>query len=372
MPLQWIWLSVVFLAVVSMATLASLIVRRAIDERREKRSRSSRRIIQEILFRYMVADSARRDQDLSNLMNFRRRDKDVIRKLAIDLFHLIKGSERNRLETLLRQIGLREDCLYDLRRASPRLRRLAAAALQVFDDEECRAALIKALDDKDIETRIAAADSLLFIGHLPDINFLMDKLSPAVRQQSRDVRTLFRDISRKQPQKLLTRVASGGLSRKEKLLLAEAMANSGDYRVLDILIDWAEDPDVELRAAAIRALAVLQHPRAAPQILRGLKDMSWQVRAVAARAAWRIGLPESVGLLNFLLDDRNWWVRFRAAEALFKLGQDGINVLEVRAQYAGCQGFGRGSRMAALVLDERGHPALTEEISTNVGEVSHA
>lgn len=89
--------------------------------------------------------------------------------------------------------------------------------------------------------------------------------------------------------------------------------------------------------------------------------MNWQVRAVAARAAGRIGLQDCMSPLNFLVDDRNWWVRFRAAEALFKMGADGITMLQIRATYTGCGGFGRGARMAALILDENGLRQFSDE-----------
>lgn len=360
LTLVW-WMSLT-LAVLALSTLSVLIVRRARDEHRLAHDQSVRLILQEILFRFMVADPSRRETDLNNLLNFRRREASVLRKLAIDLFHLIKGSERDKLRNVLQLIGLRDDCLRDLEHGGIRERRLAAEALHIFKDAEVQAALLKALDDADAETQVLAADSLLLIDALPDIHYLMGKLVPAIRMQSRDVRTLFRDIARYYPARILARIERGGLSRVEKVLLAEAMAYSSDYCVLPSLQKWAEDSDVELRATAMRALSGMQHPAVLPQIRAGLWDMQWQVRAVAARAAGRIGLTECISDLNFLIDDRNWWVRYRAAEALYKLGQAGIEVLQLRATYAGCGGFGRGARMAALVLDELGISTLSEVI----------
>ena len=352
--LELIWLATWVLAGTAMLIFAVLVIRRALDERAAKHNDAVRRIIQQILFRYMIDDHLTNQSDLDNLLSFRRRDKPVLRKLAIDLFHLVRGKERERLTQLLKRISFRGECIKDLRKGSTRQRQLAAAALQMFADEKSRKALLKALNDRDQETRIAAADSLLIIEALPDLDVLKEKLEYSIVARSRDVRTLFRDIARRSPAYLIALAGQKNLSLTEKLLIADAMVDACDYEVLPVLIGYAQQPDADLRSAALRALAALQHPAAADVVRQGLLDMNWQVRAVAAKAAGRIGLQECLSGLNFLIDDRNWWVRFRAAEALFKLGNDGIAVLQVRATYTGCGGFGRGARMAALILDENG------------------
>lgn len=352
--LELIWLATLLLACVSILIFLVLVIRRAIDERRAIHNDNVRKIIQQILFRYMLDDGEADQSDLGNLLSVRRRDQAVLRKLAIDLFHLVRGKERHRLTQVLKRIRFRGECIKDLRKGSIRQRRLAAAALQMFADEKSRNALLRALNDRDTETRIAAADSLLIIEALPDLDVLLEKLSIPIQAQSRDVRTLFRDIARRSPAYLVALAGQQHLGLTEKLLIAEAMVDARDYQVLSVLLEYAQDADADLRSTALRALSALQHPAAAEVVRQGLMDMSWQVRAVAARAAGRIGLPECLSPLNFLIDDRNWWVRFRAAQALFKLGEDGIAVLQLRATYSGCGGFGRGARMAALILDENG------------------
>ncbi len=352
--LELIWMVTSVLAGASLLILALLVVRRAADEYRAKNNDLVRKIIQQILFRYMLDDKEADQTDLQNLLKFRRHDKPILRKLAIDLFHLVKGKERRRLTKLLKSIRFRDECITDLARGNVRQRQLAAAALQIFADEKSRKALLRALDDRDEETRIAAADSLLIIEALPDMDVLMDKLRFSIAAKSRDVRTLFRDIARRSPGHLIMLAAHRNLGTTEKLLIAEAMVDARDYQVLEVLQAYAKDVDVDIRSTALRALSALQHPAAADVVRRGLADMSWQVRAVAAKAAGRIGLQDCLSALNFLMDDRNWWVRFRAAEALLKLGDDGIEVLQLRATYTGCGGFGQGARLAALMLDENG------------------
>lgn len=352
--LMLIWWVTGILAVCSMLTLAVLAARRAWDEYRAAHNLHVRNVMQGILFKFMVADTAAYQQDLNNLLNFRRREQILMRRLAIDLFHLIKGQERDRISHVLGLIGFREDCLVDLKRSSVRRRRLAAAALQIFADDECRDALIKALDDSDPQTRVAAADSLLVINALPELDILLEKLEVSIDTSSRDIRSLFRDIARQHTGMLIRIARHNNLSLQKRLLIADCLAESGSYKVLPILLEYATDGDPDLRATALRSLTIMQHPASLSVIQKGLRDMHWQVRASAARAAGRIGFSECLSDLNFLVDDRNWWVRFRACEALVRLGEDGIEILKLRASFTGCGGFGRGARMAALVLDERG------------------
>ena len=166
------WLSLV-LGGLAITTLLVLLVRRYIDEIRQAKARQSRLAIQAILFQFLVSDEALSEARLQSLGQFRRRDQKTLRQLAIDLFHLIKGAEQRRLTRVLDLIGLQDDCLGDLHSKDVRTRRLAAEALQIFNSETARAALLQALEDPDPDTRVAAADSLLISGHLPAIHYLM-------------------------------------------------------------------------------------------------------------------------------------------------------------------------------------------------------
>lgn len=367
--LMLIWWITLFLATVSLLVMGFLVIRRSWDERSERYNQDARKVVQDILFRFMLTENLDHERDLRNLLGFQRREKLLLRKLAIDLFHLIQGQERERLSHILSQIGFREDCLHDLRTGTPRRRRLAAAALQIFDDEESRQALLHALDDGDADTRVVAATTLLILNAVPATPLLLDKLQESIENQSHQVRNLFHGIARQAPSALVQAASDSNLSAASKALLAESMAFASSFEVLDPLLSFAVDADAEVRASAIRSLTSLQHPVVEPVIKKGLNDPSWQVRAMAARAAGRIGLRDCVSALSYQMDDANWWVRFRAAEALYRLGDVGIEALQMRAGYTGCGDFGRGARMAALVLDEHGIRVASELIAENT---SHA
>jgi HEAT repeat protein len=135
-----------------------------------------------------------------------------------------------------------------------------------------------------------------------------------------------------------------------RVVLAEALGASGDYRALSALCIAARAPDVELRIAAIRALAALEHPAAEQTILAGLRDPVWMVRSASCEAAGRIGLQSAIPWLEEQLEDPVWWVRFRAGEALAALGKAGQDRLRAMA----ASGGDLSRRTASMVLAERG------------------
>jgi HEAT repeat protein len=81
--------------------------------------------------------------------------------------------------------------------------------------------------------------------------------------------------------------------------------------------------DLDLRAAAARALGQMQAVECATSLIAALRDPAWQVRAQGARALGRIRAPLAIHALAARLTDPSWWVRHHAAYALRDLGEDG-------------------------------------------------
>ncbi|HVA13028.1 MAG TPA: HEAT repeat domain-containing protein [Stellaceae bacterium] len=205
-----------------------------------------------------------------------------------------------------------------------------------------------ALDDRDPDIRLAAAESLAEIGALPSVAELVDKLRIGTAQHSQSLRHVFRGLARRQSGELVALLA-GEAPSLAKVLALDALGRSGDYGVMAPIIAASEDADVDLRAAAFRALADLGHPAALAAVARGLADPAWEVRTQAAICVGRIGLATLLPKLVELLGDSVWWVRFRAAEALFALGETGEHAVIAASQGAP----GPAARTAHLVLAER-------------------
>ncbi len=91
------------------------------------------------------------------------------------------------------------------------------------------------------------------------------------------------------------------------------------------------NPDLNVRAAAARALGTLGDTNFTAVLIGALRDPAWEVRAQAARALGLIGSAEAVPALASVLTDRSWWVRRHSAYALAKLGEDGNAALRGEA-----------------------------------------
>ncbi len=375
--LQFIWSASLVLALSSLMVMVVLVLRRMRDERRARQEQHVRGIIQKILFNYMDSDWMSGQKDLNNLMNMNRAAQHVLRTLTIDLCHLIQGQERQQLTSLLTRSGFRDECVLDLRSKIVEDRRSAASALQLFSACTTEQALLAALDDEDGRVRLAAAGSLKMINALPDLRVLVQKLEEKDVLASRDVRTLFRDLARRTPLSLRQLAADADGDTQLKIVLADAMSEASDFRLLEDLYRFANDDDLDVRTTALRSLGTLQHPDASAVVEHSLSDTHWQVRAVAAGAAGQIGLEHLVPQLSTLLDDDSWWVRFRSAEALSDLGATGRQALRERAAIVRSVNDNAGGRMAALLLDEHGlHelvPFADAEQPESAGQVpSHA
>jgi HEAT repeat protein len=115
--------------------------------------------------------------------------------------------------------------------------------------------------------------------------------------------------------------------------LVRALGVIGRLRLL-VLADeagrFAAHPNPEVRAAALRALAVVGIlPRGSDtEVTAGLEDPVEYVRVQATRAARLLPRPDARRALWDLLGDESWWVRRAAAQTLLHLGTDGASDLE--------------------------------------------
>jgi hypothetical protein len=119
----------------------------------------------------------------------------------------------------------------------------------------------------------------------------------------------------------------GGMRARLELAVVDVLG-MGDYRDAHALLERRlETGDVDLRAAAARALGATQAVECATSLMAALKDAAWPVRAQAARALGRVRAPLATQPLAARLTDSSWWVRHHAAYALMELGEDGQSAL---------------------------------------------
>jgi HEAT repeat protein len=121
-------------------------------------------------------------------------------------------------------------------------------------------------------------------------------------------------LIRDRPRTSTVRAAIDGIGRLQLLVFAEEV------------VRFLSDPDVEVRAAALRAVGRLGFlPQAAQGVvIAALTDDVDFIRIHAAAAARLLPRPQALAFLNERLGDRSWWVRRAAADTLVTLGPAGL------------------------------------------------
>jgi len=252
---------------------------------------------------------------------------EIVQEIVLQEIGAATDKDRTGLQAFLRSHGLIELCIEKVNREHGSARRRAMLALGAMRVPEAIVPLSEALDDWQLETRLAAVKALgrtrlaeaaehiieaLMAGELkvpidPATNALvrcyLDHPSAILPYLRRSVG---------QPRDLLARVASE--------LATPEMA--------DEMIVLAEDPRPEVRAAAARALTVAPLSLAIPALADLARDEVWFVRLRATIALHEIRHPRVIPILLEALRDSNRLVRIRAATALARFERDRVEILQ--------------------------------------------
>lgn len=106
---------------------------------------------------------------------------------------------------------------------------------------------------------------------------------------------------------------------------ARVLGRLGDSRAIPHLVEFAGDPESNVRMEVLGALGKLKARGSLNVVVDGLKDESVVVRGSAAQALGRIGDQTAIGPLRTVLDvDADPEVRLHAAESLGVLGDTDV------------------------------------------------
>ncbi len=344
MLLRIVWWGALVLAAFALATMGVLIVVRAVRQRRARRRAERARVLRAWLVRWITQGDSAGGPDLDS------DDAEILMGQARRLLHSLRGGEVERIVDLVERCGAIATERRALARGDTRARYRAATNLTPFAAHraDVRTALQEALvTDSDGRVRLAAAQALQEAGTPPAVATVLAALEDRPDVPRKGLQELIRAIAPAQAEAIKSALDATGAPGRQ-VLLVDGLGHAGDLTAVPLLVTLVQgSPDLDVRAAAMRALAGLGHPGARPAVATGLADPAWEVRAQAAQAAARIGLTDLAGSLEGLLDDPQWWVRFRAAQALAGFGDAGRATLRTAAR-----GPGERARVVRLVLAE--------------------
>jgi HEAT repeat protein len=262
---------------------------------------------------------------------------EIVQSIVIQEIGAATDKDRAGLQEFLRVNGLIDLCIEKVQGGHGWARRRAILALGAMRVREAIAPLSEALDDWQLDTRMAAVQSLGSTGLAEAAEPIVETLMVGGLKVPRDPVTnaLVRCYVNHPAAILPFLRRSQGESRE---LLARVASELAIPEMADEMIVLAEDPRPEVRACAARALAVAPLPLAIPALGDLARDEVWFVRLRATTALNAIRHPRAIPILLEAVRDPNRLVRIRAASALAQFEQDRVeilqNIVDSRDRYA--------------------------------------
>lgn len=242
-------------------------------------------------------------------------DRQIVEENLLGRMAAADSGEKEALQELARRSGLADRRIHESRASRGWSRRLALLAVGRLQLPEGIPALSGALEDPHDQTVVDAVRGLGQIGTPEAGRPLVEHLYARPDQcPARVVQDALVRCYKSEPQLLMEEVRLSDDALRP--LLARALAEVADHRVLDRLRDLALDPLAEVRASAARIIALLKPPSALHILPILAEDPEWFVRLRAAAAIGALGRNSGIPVLIPLLCDRNRFVRLRAASEL--------------------------------------------------------
>lgn len=276
--------------------------------------------------------------------------------LMVERIGLLRGSSREQMAGLARELGLVEKYLSDLGSRSRWRRARAAENLGHFGGAEEVVELGKLLSDADETVRAVAARSLARLATPEAVEFLVRTLdNPSELTRLRVAENLDR-VGRLAVPYLIELLEEAADPEREvqpygPILASQVLGGLRSQQARPALQRAAREgrtPDI--RAQATRALGRSGDPDDVPLLLECARDAEWPVRTQAANALGYIGDASAIPVLSEMVSDRAWWVRVASGRALVNMGTAGedalIGLLSSEDWYA--------RRRAAAALEARG------------------
>src|SRR5262245_16333913 len=304
---------------------------------------------------------------------FDRLDQPIVEGIILDRLEVAEPEEAHRLQERLRNSGLLDKRIREVRRLGGWRRRQAILALGRMRIAEGIPALAGALHDSDEETLVDAVRGLGRVGTPEAAKPILERLAQgSCKCPPQTLQSALLNCFQHNASLLLA-----DLKRHDESLrpiLARVLAEAANQNLQGDLLELASDPSPEVRASSARALAVAQPSYALTALSRLATDEEWFVRLRAIVALGELKNRRAIPLLIEGLRDVNRYVRLRAAAALagfqgeeekiFYLTRQIDDRYALQALVSEMQRSGRVSELVNALADperrELAEPALLE------------
>jgi HEAT repeat protein len=252
---------------------------------------------------------------------------EIVQSIVVQEIGAATDKDRPGLQEFLRAAGLIDLCIEKVNGGHGWARRRAMLALGAMRVPEAIAPLSEALDDWQLDTRMAAVKALGHTGLAEAAEPILEAFMVGGLKVPLDPITnaLVRCYVNNPSAILPYLRRSLGESRE---LLARVASELATAEMADEMVVLAEDLRPEVRAAAAKALATAPLPLAIPALSDLARDEVWFVRLRATIALHEIRHPRTIPILLEAVRDSNRLVRMRAASTLARFEHDRVEILQ--------------------------------------------
>lgn len=371
-----IYMTSLALAAVTVALLGFLVVRQSVVLRKMRRNDVRCKELLGLAMEYLEEP----EFIPAFKAQLKKGDMRLLVEVFVDLLPKLKGDYVDRMVSLMRELGIQDTSIRELRSKKWWRRAAAAGVLGYFKDPTVVSALEDALDDTEVHVRLEAARSLARQDAISSVAGLVARLSVVDPSQSLAVREIFRSLGKTAAPGLIA-VVESDVPDGTKIVAADALGHIGENRAVSALLKvldagghagtptqvsrqrgFADNPqkthrNISLQLTVMRALSRLYTPDSLRALTAALEDPLWEIRACACECLGEMGERAVIPKLEYLLGDNHWWVRYYAANALFHMGAEGLETL--KGAVAGMST--RARDIAVSLLREKGIEAPEPE-----------
>jgi hypothetical protein len=285
-----------------------------------------------------------------------KEDRQLFQKFLTRYHATLAGREAEALRELYLGLGVHESLPERLKHRQATVRAQAAQEVGIFKLEEYLEPVVPLLDDPVPYVTHLAARALTWSG---DLRFARPVVDWVLREERYQRERLLRVLEAFGPDLLPwleAHLEAPGVAPEPWILFA-LLAGSHRHRASEPrLLELITDPNVDIQASALKALAALADPLTYARVEPLAQHEAWPVRAQAAKALGLIGGPDAIPALIALTSDPIYEVRRNAAQGMADLGHAGTSALTWLAEDPTADRFARDIARERLEwADERGH-----------------
>jgi HEAT repeat protein len=314
--------AVLALAAAILVLAVLLVMQRAVAAFGAARDRRRESLLTRLVYRSMQAENGNSpDKDMLSRLN-RRRVRGILLRLALDL----RGESGDAIAGLYEHMGFMQADLKRMRSRWPSVRANAVADLGLVRAEAALPDLLERLDDSDDRVRQTAVWAVGQVAGPETLTALVRLLGDPDRIVARRAEEVLAERGREAKDAIVT-YARKTSTRPGRVAAIELIGWLRIVEGVDLLLEFMNDLDFEVRVKTVKAAAAIGDPRFIPALNQRLTDSRWEVRCQAAKGLSLFGSPDSVSRLEVAMRDEHWWVRFYAATALAEAGPAGGDAL---------------------------------------------